>query len=149
LEIQYDTNDLLYVYLDRRKRRRKFLATTLLRALGYSSDAEIIGLFYEVENLKLNVSLTEEDLSSKVLISNVMDGEGTVARAFEPLSKADVTRILALGIKNVSVVDLKGDDTIIRALKKDPVHTEEEALKRFTADYARVIHQLSRMLGGF
>jgi len=35
LEVQFDTNDLLYVYLDRRKRRRKFLATTFLRALGY------------------------------------------------------------------------------------------------------------------
>jgi DNA-directed RNA polymerase subunit beta len=31
-------HDLLYVYLDRRKRRRKFLATTFLRALGYMPD---------------------------------------------------------------------------------------------------------------
>ena len=45
LEVQFDTNDLLYVYLDRRKRRRKFLATTFLRALGYGSDEEIIKLF--------------------------------------------------------------------------------------------------------
>ena len=35
IEVQFDTSDLLYVYLDRRKRRRKFLATTFLRALGY------------------------------------------------------------------------------------------------------------------
>ena len=34
LEVMYDTSDLLYVHLDRRKRRRKFLATTFLRALG-------------------------------------------------------------------------------------------------------------------
>ena len=33
LEVQFDNNDLLYVYLDRRRRRRKFLITTLLRAL--------------------------------------------------------------------------------------------------------------------
>ena len=37
LEVMYDTSDLLYVHLDRRKRRRKFLATTFLRALGYST----------------------------------------------------------------------------------------------------------------
>ena len=35
IEVQFDTSDLLYVYLDRRKRRRKFLATTFLRALRY------------------------------------------------------------------------------------------------------------------
>ena len=46
--MQFDTSDLLYVYLDRRKRRRKFLATTFLRALGYPSDEDIIKLFYEV-----------------------------------------------------------------------------------------------------
>ena len=40
LEVQFDTSDLLYVYLDRRKRRRKFLTTTFLRALGYGSDED-------------------------------------------------------------------------------------------------------------
>ena len=129
LEVQYDTNDLLYVYLDRRKRRRKFLATTLLRALGFGTDEQIIRLFYDVESLKLSESLDEAEISSKVLVESVLDGEITVARAFEPLTKATVGQILALGIKSVTVVDLKGDDTIIKALKKDPVDTEEEALK--------------------
>lgn len=46
LEVAFDTSDLLYVHLDRRKRRRKFLLTTFLRALGYSSNEEIISLFY-------------------------------------------------------------------------------------------------------
>ena len=46
IEVQFDTSDLLYIYLDRRKRRRKFLATTFLRALGYGSDEEVIKLFY-------------------------------------------------------------------------------------------------------
>jgi len=129
MEVQYDTNDLLYVYLDRRKRRRKFLATTLLRALGFGTDEEIIALFYDIETLKLSDSLEEEAFSSKVLVNSVLDGEITVARAFEPLTKATISQILALGTKSVSVVDLKGDDTIIKALKKDPVDTEEEALK--------------------
>src|SRR6266545_4147503 len=34
-EAQFDTNDLLYVYLDRKKRRRKFLTTTFFRALSF------------------------------------------------------------------------------------------------------------------
>jgi DNA-directed RNA polymerase subunit beta len=53
LEVQFDTNDLLYVYLDRRRRRRKFLATTLLRVVGFPGDEDILRLFYNIEELKL------------------------------------------------------------------------------------------------
>src|SRR5450432_1933786 len=129
IEVQFDTSDLLYIYLDCRKRRRKFLATTFLRALGYGSDEEVIKLFYTIEDLALNDKLEEEEISSKVLISDVRDGEITVARAFEPLTKATVRQILTLGVKSVKVVDTKNDDTIIKSLKKDPAHDEEEALK--------------------
>jgi len=129
VEVQFDTNDLLYVYLDRRKRRRKFLATTFLRALGHGSDEEIIKLFYTVENLKLSESIEEEEIATKVLIADVRDGEITVARAFEPLTKATIRQVIALGVKSVQVVDTKLDDTVIKALKKDPAHDEEEALK--------------------
>src|SRR6201990_2996912 len=52
-EAQFDTSDLLYVYLDRKKRRRKFLTTTFFRALGYGSDADILKLFYEIEELSV------------------------------------------------------------------------------------------------
>jgi hypothetical protein len=50
-------------------------------------------------------------------------------RAFEPLTKATIRQVLALGVTEVKVVDTKEDDTIIKALKKDPAHDEEEALK--------------------
>ena len=129
LEVQFDTNDLLYIYLDRRKRRRKFLATTFLRAIGYGSDEDIIKLFYTVEELALSEKLEEEEIGTKVLIQDVRDGEITIARAFEPLTKAAVRQIIALGVNNVRVVDTRNDDTIIKALKKDPAHDEEEALK--------------------
>ena len=67
IEVQFDTADLLYIYLDRRKRRRKFLATTFLRALGYGSDEDVIKLFYNIETLKLSDKLDEEKLATKVL----------------------------------------------------------------------------------
>jgi DNA-directed RNA polymerase subunit beta len=129
VEVQFDTNDLLYVYLDRRKRRRKFLATTFLRALGYGTDSEIIGLFYNVEELKLSETLEDEEIATKVMITDVRDGEITVARAFEVLTKATIRQIMALGVKSVQVVDTSADDTVIKAMKKDPAHDEEEALK--------------------
>ncbi len=129
IEVQFDTSDLLYIYLDRRKRRRKFLATTFLRALGYGSDEEVIKLFYNIENLKLSEKLGEEELATKVLTAEVRDGEITVARAFEPLTAATVRQIMGLGIKEAKVIDISHDDTVVKALKKDPAHDQEEALK--------------------
>src|SRR5476649_1770014 len=129
IEVQFDTSDLLYIYLDRRKRRRKFLATTFLRALGYGTDEEVIKLFYNIETLKLSEKLEEEKLATKVLIAEVRDGETTVARAFEPLTLATVRQILGLKIKEVKVIDISNDDTVVKALKKDPAHDQEEALK--------------------
>src|SRR6478752_9118245 len=105
VEVQFDTNDLLYVYLDRRKRRRKFLATTFLRSIGFGGDGDIIKIFYNIEKLRLSADLEEEELGTRVLIQDVRDGEITVARAFEPLTKATVQQILTLGINEVSVVD--------------------------------------------
>ena len=129
LEVQFDTNDLLYIYLDRRKRRRKFLATTFLRSIGFGGDGDIIKIFYNIEKLNLTQEVEEEELNTRVLIQDVRDGEITVARAFEPLTKATIQQILTLGITEVSVVDTKDDDTIIKSIKKDPAHDEEEALK--------------------
>ena len=129
LEVQFDTSDLLYIYLDRRKRRRKFLATTFLRAIGYGSDEELVKLFYDIEQLALSDELEDETLATKVLINDVRDGEITVARAFEPLTRSAVRQLLDLGHTNVQVVDIKHDDTVIKAIKKDPAHDEDEALK--------------------
>jgi DNA-directed RNA polymerase subunit beta len=129
LEVQFDTNDLLYIYLDRRKRRRKFLATTFLRSIGFGGDGDIIKIFYNIEKLNLKNDIEEDELNTRVLIQDVRDGEITVARAFEPLTKATIQQILSLGLTEVSVVDTKDDDTIIKSIKKDPAHDEEEALK--------------------
>jgi len=132
LEVSYDTSDLLYVHLDRRKRRRKFLLTTLLRALDYSTDEDIISLFYRIESLKLSENLEENELSQKVLIKEVRDtanADLVVARAFEPLTKGVVRQLLDLGLKSVEVVDIRVDDTILKCLKKDPAKDTESALK--------------------
>jgi len=129
IEVQFDTSDLLYVYLDRRKRRRKFLATTFLRTLGFPSDEEIVKLFYDIVDLPLSETLDEEEIAAKVPIADVLDGETSIVRAFEPLSLSTVRQLMALGHRKVRVVDTRIDDTIIKSLKKDPAHDEEEALK--------------------
>ncbi|MEM9398766.1 MAG: DNA-directed RNA polymerase subunit beta [Verrucomicrobiota bacterium] len=132
LEVVFDTSDMLYVHLDRRKRRRKFLVTTFLRALGYSSDEDIISLFYQIEDLTLVPDMDENEISRFVLIEEIRDTANQdliVARAFEPLTKSVVRQLLDLGLNDVPVVDISNDDTIIRCLKKDPTRDTEEALK--------------------
>ncbi len=131
-EAQFDTSDLLYVYLDRKKRRRKFLTTTFFRALGYGSDADILELFYEIEELTVKEAEKLDDLQNKVLIEDALDNDKgiVVARAFEPLSKAVVKQIAELGIAKIKVVDTTVDEgIIIKCMKKDPAKNEEEALK--------------------
>ncbi len=144
-EAQFDTSDMLYVYLDRKKRRRKFLTTTLFRALSFldpdydkdkdkvrGTDMDVLNLFYEIESLSLKEAEKLENIENKVLVEDAIDAEKAVvvARAFEPLSKAVVKQIAELGVKKVSVVDTSVDDGIvIKCLKKDPTKNEEEALK--------------------
>ena len=141
-EAQFDTSDLLYVYLDRKKRRRKFLTTTFFRALnflesddkkkGTGSDADILKMFYDIEELTVKEAEKLEDIGNKVLIEDAIDPDKGVvmARAFEPLSKAVVKQIAELGVSKIKVVDTTVDDgIIIKCMKKDPTKDEEEALK--------------------
>ena len=146
-EAQFDTNDLLYVYLDRKKRRRKFLTTTFFRALSFldgeapkgkdqdktrGSDEDILKLFYEIEDLTIREAEKRDDLPNKVLVEDAVDPDKgiVVARAFEPLSKAVVKQIAEIGFNKIRVVDTTTDDGIvIKCLKKDPTKNEEEALK--------------------
>jgi DNA-directed RNA polymerase subunit beta len=132
LEVQFDNNDLLYVYLDRRRRRRKFLITTLLRAIGYSSDIDILNLFYEIKDIKIAKALDLENVSTLVLVEDAIDAQKGVvlARAFEPLTKQIVRTFEKHDIATIRVIDTTSDEgAIIRALKKDPTRNEEEALK--------------------
>ena len=129
LEVQFDTNDLLYVYLDRRRRRRKFLATTFLRVLGYPTDRDIVSHFYSIEHLVLNDKMDEGELGHKVPFEDVIDGEMVVAKAYEPLTIGIVRQLLALGQKQVEVIDGREDEILLKSLRKDPASDEESALK--------------------
>jgi DNA-directed RNA polymerase subunit beta len=51
VEFEYDQKNLLYVRIDR---KRKFLASVFLRALGLRGADEIIRTFYSVDRIFLN-----------------------------------------------------------------------------------------------
>ena len=138
-ETQFDTNDLLYVYLDRKKRRRKFLITTFFRALCFltddgakGTDGEILEMFYDIQELKLKAAEKIDNLQDYVLIEDAVDEAKNliVARAFEPLSKAVLKQVASVGMETIRVVDTSVDEGIvIKCMKKDPTHNEEDALK--------------------
>ena len=50
VEFEYDTKNILYVRIDR---KRKFLGSIFLRALGMKSNEEILRTFYQVERITL------------------------------------------------------------------------------------------------
>ena len=129
LEVQFDTNDLAYVYLDRRRRRRKFLVTTFLRALGYPTERDLVSNFYNIQKLKISEKMNEESLASLMPFEDIMDGEVVVARSYEPLSIGVIRQLVALGQKTVEVIDSSEDEILVKSLKKDPAHDEESALK--------------------
>ncbi|MDF1659095.1 MAG: DNA-directed RNA polymerase subunit beta [Verrucomicrobiales bacterium] len=129
MEVQLDTNDLLYVYLDRSRRRRKFLATTFLRAIGFPTDEDIIRQFYDICKLKIDPKMDEADLANQIIFEDVADGDIIVAKAYEPLTLEVIQQLHGLGIKSVPVVNATHDDLLIKSLKKDPATNEEEALK--------------------
>ena len=96
LEAAFDANDLIHVYIDRKKRRRKILATTFIRSLGYSSDADIIEEFFNTHEIKIKSENDFGKIVGKILAQNVVDTESGIVygKAGEKLSTAMLKRIV-------------------------------------------------------
>jgi len=132
VEVQFDASDLLWIYMDRRHRRRKFLAVTFLRALGYGSDDDLLSLFYSFRKLKMSESSGAEKLVNLVFREDVIDvdSQTVLARRYEPLSENVLAQMKAAGFKDVDVVDVSWDSGImLKSIKEDPTHSMDDALK--------------------
>ena len=136
IEIMFDTNDVMWCFMDQRRRRRKFFATTLLRALGYGADEEILKLFYDFKTLETGRKWTEKDLHLLVMKADLVDTESkdaVIARRYDPCTPALMEQIAAAGVGRVEVVDVSADNgTLIKTLREDAkigIHNEEDALK--------------------
>jgi len=111
IEFEYDTNDLIYVRLDRRK---KMPATLILRALGWFSDEEIIRLFSKVEKVGLaRWNHAEEPLTAghfregigRIILRDVIDekyGE-VIARLGDQLDENLLSKIELAAVENIFV----------------------------------------------
>lgn len=129
VEFATDINYIMYVYIDRRK---KFPATTLLRAIGYESDEQILKLFDLVEEIPVKKSKLE-NFVGRMVASDLFDmstGEIFLTRG-AIFSEEDVERVKEAEIDILKFIksDRSPDqDLIVNTLQKDTSTSREEAL---------------------
>jgi DNA-directed RNA polymerase subunit beta len=130
VEFLIDADEALYINIDR---RRKMPATILLRALGYSTNQQILELFYQSEVLKISQA-NLEDIEGKVIFKDIVDTETgeVIAEANGTLDSSLINKLLDAGIKEITVVssNLDDDPVIHNTIASDNTTNEEEALFR-------------------
>ncbi|MCX6994514.1 MAG: DNA-directed RNA polymerase subunit beta, partial [Chlamydiae bacterium] len=134
LEGSFDTNDLIHIYIDRKKRRRKILSTTFIRTLGYSKDADILEEFFKIEKIKLKSEKDFVKIVGKVLAETLADETGVhiYGKVGEKLTTAMLKRLLDAGIQYIKIAeDADENSPIIKMLAKDTADSYEAALKEF------------------
>ncbi len=129
VEFATDINYVMYVYIDRRK---KFPATTLLRALGYATNEEILNLFNLVEEIDVKKAKMEKYIG-RTTATDVFDmstGEIFLTKD-SVITEEDLDRLNEAEVDSIKVITSAvspDQDLIVNTLRKDSAHTQEEAL---------------------
>lgn len=145
MEFATDINNVMYAYIDRKK---KFPVTTLLRALGYDNDKDILSLFDLADEIDLSVKANHKKilgrkLAARVLKSWIEDfvdedtGEVVSIERNEIILERDIEvdkDNLALMLENdIEAIILHKEDNadfaiLFNTLQKDTSNSETEAL---------------------
>ncbi|MEQ8579371.1 MAG: DNA-directed RNA polymerase subunit beta [Balneola sp.] len=148
IEFTTDIRDVLWAYIDRKK---KIPATTLLRALGYSTDLDLLSLFELSEEVKVGTKANfKKNLVGKRLAQNIIveemeevvdDETGEVTEAlnrkiiFErdhELTEDDYGMFGEVDQKMVLVQKISSEESersvMMNTLRKDPTWDETSAL---------------------
>lgn len=129
IEFTTDIHDVMYAYIDRKK---KFPVTTLLRALGYSSDEQILGLFelaMDVPADQLDDSYIGRRIGGDVI--DVSTGE-IIATRDMVIDEAMMVLFRQSELDTVRVFryeSVNDEPVIAKTLAKDTTRTREEALE--------------------
>ena len=124
-----DINDCLFAIIDR---RRKFPATMLLRALGYSTNADIFRAFGCIEDIKIRSKNVSQAIGCTV-VEDIIDtetGEIYIEGGSE-LTQEAIDELKEAKIKSVEVVNQNKDFhsmMLHNSMIKDPSKNTEEAL---------------------
>ncbi len=146
IEFATDINNVMYAYIDRKK---KLPVTTLLRAIGFETDKEILDIFNLAEEIKVNKTNLKKaigrKLAARVLRTRIEDfvdsdtgevvsierHEVVVDREAE-LTEDNIEDILESGLETILLhnEDINQSDfsIIFNTLQKDPCNSEKEAV---------------------
>lgn len=125
VEFEIDINNVLYIRIARKK---KILASVILRALGYETNEEIISLFYKNEKISLQ---KRKDLLLVRLAKDILDKKTgkILGVAGQKLNEDALEVIRENNIDEISIVDLANIDiSLLNALEKDETSNKGEAL---------------------
>jgi len=147
IEFATDINSVMYAYIDRKK---KLPLTTLLRAIGYEKDKDILEIFDLAEEIKVTKTTIKKAIGKK-LAARVLNtwhedfvdedtGEVVSIERNEIIldretiiEKEHLDQIVDSGVKSILVhkEDNKSADYAIihNTLQKDPTNTEKEAVE--------------------
>jgi len=148
MEFTTDINNVMFAYIDRKK---KFPVTTLLRAIGYDSDKEILEIFGLSEEIKAdkkslkkaigrklaarvlkkwNEDFVDEDTGEVVTIER----NEIILERDDTLDEENINLILDSDIESIILQkeregeDAKDYSIIYQTLQKDPASSELEAV---------------------
>ncbi len=146
MEFATDINNVMYAYIDRKK---KFPVTTLLRAIGFDSDKDILNLFGLADEIEVNKKSLEKNigkrLAARVLKTWMEDfvdedtGEVVSIERNEIILERDtyldednIALILETGVKTIILqkdTNVEDFSIIFNTLQKDTSNSEIEALQ--------------------
>ena len=146
IEFATDINNVMYAYIDRKK---KLPVTTLLRAIGFNSDKDIIDIFGLADEIEVTPQNLEDNkgrkLAAKVLKTWTEDFEDEDTGEVIPIERTipivergeilDDDTIAKISDTDVKSILLQKDEAnsneyaiIFNTLQKDPTNTEIEAV---------------------
>jgi DNA-directed RNA polymerase subunit beta len=147
IEFTTDINNVMYAYIDRKK---KLPVTTLLRAIGYESDRDILEIFNLADEVKVTKSglkrVVGRSLAARVLKSWVDDFVDEDTGELVPIERNEVIleRDTILESSHILEIVNSGSETILlhkegekvgdhsiihNTLQKDPSNSEVEAVR--------------------
>ncbi len=147
MEFTTDINNVMYAYIDRKK---KLPVTTLLRAIGYESDKDILEIFDLAEEVKVTKTGLKRaigrQLAARVVRSWVEDfvdedtGEVVSIERTEViidretvLAQEHIEQMIDAGVKTVLLhkedLDHVDYSVIFNTLQKDTANSEKEAIE--------------------
>ena len=147
MEFSTDISNVMYAYIDRKK---KLPITTLLRAIGYESDKDILDIFNLSEEIKVSKTALKKvlgrKLSARVLRSwfedfvNEETGECVSIERHESildrgtvLESEHIDIIVNSGVKTILLdredINISDYSIVFNTLQKDPSNSEKEAVE--------------------